>query len=326
MIHRRKFLQLSGATISGAMAYQLMGCGTTSSTVTETSETKRAWGVQLFSIPQMVANDFPGTLDTLEELGYREIEFFGPYAFSAQATIDGWVPIAKQLGITQNAFYGYEIAVVKEMLAEHGLSSPSAHLDIATLRINMAPAMKALSTLGVKYVVIPALRGETLNTADDYKRMADEFNSFGKQMNEFGISFVYHNHGYEHAVKDGQVPMDILITNTDPDSVKFELDIFWMQAAGAGPVDYLKKYPGRYKLMHVKDAAEQVRFTGDGNTAEEWMALFPKMADPGAGVFNIKEIVEAGIQSGVEHFFLERDLAPDPMTTLKNSYAYLSGL
>lgn len=306
------------------MAYQLMGCGTTSSTVTETTATSRAWGVQLFSIPQMVANDFPGTLDTLEELGYREIEFFGPYAFSAQATVDGWVPIAQQLGITQNAFYGYEIPVVKEMLAEHGLSSPSAHLDIATMRTNMAPAMKALSSLGVKFVVIPALRGETLNTADDYKRMADEFNSFGKQMNEFGISFVYHNHGYEHAVKDGQVPMDILITNTDPDVVKFELDIFWMQAAGASPVDYLKKYPGRYKLMHVKDAAENVRFTGDGNTAEEWMALFPKMADPGTGVFNIKEIVEAGIQSGVEHFFLERDLAPDPMTTLKNSYQYLN--
>jgi sugar phosphate isomerase/epimerase len=324
MIHRRKFLQLSGTALSGAIAYQLTGCSTTSSTSTENTEAKRGWGVQLFSIPQMVANDFPGTLDALEEFGYREIEFFGPYAFSSQATIDGWVPIAKQLGITQNAFYGYEMSVVKEMLAEHGLSSPSAHLDIATMRTNMAPAMKALSSLGVKYVVIPALRGETLNTADDYKRMADEFNSFGKQMKEFGISFVYHNHGYEHAVKDGHVPMDILITSTDPELVKFELDIFWMQAAGASPVEYLQKYPGRYKLMHVKDAAEKVRFTGDGNTAEEWMALFPKMADPGTGVFNIKEIVEAGAQSGVEHFFLERDLAPDPITTLKNSYQYLS--
>lgn len=320
MIHRRKFLQLSGAALSGAMAYQLMGCSATA------SGTKRAWGVQLFSIPQMVANDFPSTLDRLEEIGYREIEFFGPYPFSAQTTIDGWVPLAKQLGITQNAFYGYEPAVVKEMLHEHGLSSPSAHLDIATMRTNMAPAMNVLSAMDVKYVVIPALRGETLNTADDYKRMADEFNSFGKQMKEFGISFVYHNHGYEHAVKDGQVPMDILITNTDPDVVKFELDIFWMQAAGASPVEYLKKYPGRYKLMHVKDAAEKIRFSGDGSTAEEWMALFPKMADPGAGVFNIKEIIEAGVQSGVEHFFLERDLAPDPVATLRNSYTYLSSL
>lgn len=324
MIHRRKFLQLSSAALSGALVYQLTGCSATTSTATTTA--KRAWGVQLFSIPQMVANDFPGTLDKLEEFGYSEIEFFGPYPFSAQATIDGWVAIARQLGITQNAFYGYPLVDVKEMLAEHGLSSPSAHLDIITMRTNMVPAMKELSSLGVKYVVIPALREEPKNTIDDYKRLAEEFNSFGKQMKEFGISFVYHNHGYEHAVKDGQVPMDILLTNTDAALVKFELDIFWMQAAGASPMEYLKKYPGRYKLMHVKDAAEKVRFSGDGSTSEEWMALFPKMADPGSGVFNIKEIVEAGVQSGVEHFFLERDLAPDPLTTLKNSIHYLNSL
>lgn len=320
MIYRRKFLQLSGAALSSMIAYQLTGCSAAA------SKAKRAWGIQLFSIPQMVANDFPGTLDKLQEFGYKEIEFFGPYDFSAQSTIEGWMPIAKQLGITQNAFYGYPLSEVKEMLAEHGLSSPSAHLDMATLRTNMAPAMKELSSIGVRYVVIPALREEPKNTADDYKRLADEFNSLGKQMKEFGISFVYHNHGYEHAVKDGQIPMDLLLNNTDAEVVKFELDIFWMQAAGASPIEYLKKYPGRYKLMHVKDAAEKVRFSGDGSTAEEWMALFPKMADPGAGVFNIKEIVEAGIQSGVEHFFLERDLAPDPLTTLKNSYQYLNNL
>lgn len=318
MIHRRKFLQLSGAALSGALAYQMVGCSAPGS--------KRAWGVQLFSIPQLVANDFVGTLKTLQGFGYREIEFFGPYYFSAQATMDGWKPIAAQMGIKQNAFYGYELAEVKKMLDDHNISSPSAHMDMATMRTNMNTAMKNLSSLGVRYVVIPALREEKKETIDDYLRIAEEFNSFGKQMKEHGITFVYHNHGYEHALKDGQVPMDVLIANTDADLVNFELDIFWMQAAGASPVEYLKKYPGRYKLMHVKDAAEQVRFSGDGSTVEEWMALFPKMADPGAGVFKIDEIVEAGIQSGVEHFFLERDLAPDPINTLKNSYRYLSGL
>lgn len=323
MIQRRKFLQLSGAVFSGALASQLTGC---SSSVRSNTISSRSWGVQLFSIPQMVANDFPGTLDTLNEFGYREVEFFGPYPFSAQSTIDDWKALADRMGITQNAFYGYPVNEVKEMLAEHGLSSPSAHLDMATMRTNMSAAMKELSLLGVKYVVIPALREEPKTSADDYKRLAEEFNSFGRQMKEFGISFGYHNHGYEHAVKEGQVPMDILINNTDPETVKFELDIFWMQAAGASPIEYLKKYPGRFKLMHVKDAAEQVRFSGDGSTAEEWMELFPKMADPGAGVFNIKEIVEAGIQSGVEHFFLERDLAPEPLATLRNSMTYFNSL
>jgi sugar phosphate isomerase/epimerase len=99
-----------------------------------------------------------------------------------------------------------------------------------------------------------------------------------------------------------------------------------MQAAGASPIEYLKKYPGRFKLMHVKDAAEKVRFLGDGSTPDQWMAVFSKMADPGTGVFDIKGIIETAIQSGTEHFFLERDLTPTPEQTLRNSYQYLSAL
>jgi sugar phosphate isomerase/epimerase len=317
-MQRRKFIQLSGAALGGALAFQLGGCAK--------PKTKRAWGVQLFSIPQMVANDFGGTLKTLQEIGYREIEFFGPYEFSAQVTQDRWKPIAEQMGIKQNAFYGKGLAEVKKMLGDNNLSSPSAHLDLATMRTNMEAAMKSLSQLGIKYVAVPAMHTEKKDTIDDYKRLADEFNTLGKQMKEYGITFVYHNHGYEHNIKDGQVPMDVMLGNTDDAVVKFELDIFWMQAAGASPIEYLKKYPGRFKLMHVKDAAEQVRFSGDGGTVEQWMELFPKMADPGAGVFNIKEIVATALQSGTEHFMLERDLAPEPMATLKNSFQYLSML
>lgn len=318
MIPRRKFLQLSALAVPAAMSFNLMNCSF--------SKKERLWGVQLFTIPQLVSNDFPGTLKKLSEYGYKEIEFFGPYPFSDPRTIEGWAQLREQLGITRNAFYGYEVAEVKQMLDAHGLSSPSVHMDITTMRAGMHNALKNLSVLNVKYVAIPALIGEPLATADDFKRFADEFNSFGTQMKDHGMQFVFHNHGYEHALRDGEVPMDILLTQTDPDTVKFELDIFWMQAAGASPVDYLKKYPGRFKLMHVKDAAETVRFSGDGTTPDQWMEVFPKMADPGTGVFDIKGIIKAGIQSGTEHFFLERDLTPDPETTLKNSMRYFSGL
>jgi sugar phosphate isomerase/epimerase len=318
MIHRRKFLQLSGTAIAAATTFNLMG--------SSLADKNRNWGVQLFSIPQMVASDFKGTLKKLGELGYRELEFFGPYPFSAQSTIDRWVGLAKQLGITQNAFYGYPIGDVKKMLQDNNLSTPSVHMDIITMRTNMTAAMKELSALGTRHCVIPALMEEPKDTADDYKRFADEFNTFGKQMSDYGITFVYHNHGYEHAPKDRLIPMDILLQNTDPDKVKFELDIFWMQAAGASPIDYLKKYPNRFKLMHVKDASEQVRFSGDGGTPDQWMPLFPKMADPGSGVFDIKGIIKTAVESGTEHFFLERDLTPTPDATLKNSIQYFSAL
>ncbi len=118
--------------------------------------------------------------------------------------------------------------------------------------------------------------------------------------------------------------MHLLLKNTDKEYVRFELDIFWMKAAGADPVEFLNAYPGRFKLMHLKDAAEEVRFSGDGGTPDQWMPLFPKMADPGDGVFPIPTILAAARKSGVEHFFLERDLAPDPESTLRNSYKNLS--
>lgn len=275
----------------------------------------------------MVASDFTGTLKKLSALGYKQLEFFGPYPFSAQATIDGWKPLAEQLGIPQNAFYGFQVGEVKKMLNDNGLTAPSAHLDLTTLRTNLTEACKNLKDLGASYVAIPTLMGVSITTADDYKKLADEFNGFGKQMKEHGIAFVYHNHGYEHAAKeDGQIPMDILLSNTDPEMVKFELDIFWMQAAGASPIEYLKKYPGRFKLMHVKDASEAIRFSGDGSTPEQWMSLFPKMADPGTGVFDIKGIVDAGIQHGVDHFYLEYDLTPQPDETLKKSIDYFKKL
>lgn len=318
MLPRRKFLQLSGTALTAAVTMNITGCST--------AYKPRPWGIQLFSIPQMVAADFAGTLAKLSTLGYKEIEFFGPYAFSAPATIERWKPLAEQLGIGQNAFYGFTVSDARKMLTDNGLMAPAAHLDLGTLRTNLHEASKNLTALGARYVVVPTLMETSIATADDYKKLAEEFNAMGKQMKEHGVRFVYHNHGYEHAPKDGEIPMDILLTNTDSETVMFELDIFWMQAAGASPVDYLKKYPGRFKLMHVKDAAEAIRFSGDGSTPDQWMALFPKMADPGSGVLNVKSIIETGIQSGVEHFFLERDLAPKPDETLKNSIAYFKTL
>lgn len=314
-MNRREFVIKTSAAAAGLAALPLVSCEGT---------TQQQWGIQLFTIPQMVAKDFQGTLRKLSEHGYKKIEFFGPYPFSSPATIEAWKPLAAQLGITQNAFYGLQIKEVATIMKDLGLTSPSVHLDIATLRTHLDQAMEPLSQLGVSMVALPTMMGDDLSTASAYFKMADEFNVLAGRMKEYGIQLVFHNHGYEHALREDKVPLDILLENTDPQLVVFELDIFWMQAAGASPIDYLKRYPGRFKLMHVKDAAEQVRFSGDGSTPDQWMPLFPKMADPGTGVFDIKGIIQEGIRSGTEHFFLERDLTPDPETTLKNSIAYFN--
>jgi len=316
MIPRRKFLQISGVSIATLMTNELLGASTTGQI--------KAVGLQLFTIPQMAADDLSGTLKILAEIGYREVEFFGPYPFSLPGIIEGWKPIAAQLGIAQNAFYGHSVKEVKKMLDDHHIKTPSVHIDINDLRKNREPAIENFSILGVQYVAIPSLRTEEKKSLDDYKRLAHEFNGFGEKLSKHGMTFAYHNHGFEHAPIEGQIPFDILLKTTDPNHVKFELDIFWMKAAGAEPIDYLKNYPGRFKLMHLKDATEPVRFAGDGGSSDQWMALFPKITDPGAGVFDIKGIVTQAIRSGVEHFYVEHDLTKDPMRTLKKSFEFLS--
>jgi sugar phosphate isomerase/epimerase len=285
---------------------------------------KPGFGVQLFTIPSLVDTDMKGALRLLAGIGYKEVEFFGPYPFSDPETIERWKQLAGMLGLKRNAFYGYTVQETAGILKEAGLKCNSIHLDLPTFRRQMDSFLKAVGPLGIRYAALPALWEDERKTLDDYKRRAEEFNAIGKRMKKEGITFVYHNHGFEHAEKEGEIPMIFLLNNTDKAYVQFELDIFWMKVAGADPIEFLNAYPGRFKLMHLKDAAVEVRFAGDGGSPDQWMPLFPKMADPGDGVFPIPAILAAARKSGVEHFFLERDLAPDPESTLRNSYKNLS--
>jgi sugar phosphate isomerase/epimerase len=283
-------------------------------------------GVQLFTIPAMVAQDLEGTLQLLAEIGYREVEFFGPYPFSPPETLAGWAPIAAQLGISRNAYFGLTPREVRAALDRYGLSAPSAHVDLATLRTRLDEMAEAAQILGHRYLVIPSARSEPLDTLDDYKRLADELNTLGARTQAHGLRFGYHNHGYENAEIDGRVPYELLLEATDPALVTMELDLFWMIAGGGDPVALLDAHPGRFALMHIKDMAEIVRFSGRGQTPQEWMALFPQMRDAGAGVLDLPGILAHAHRSGVQHFFLERDLAADPQQTLRGSYNHLAAI
>ncbi|MEM1120956.1 MAG: sugar phosphate isomerase/epimerase [Bacteroidota bacterium] len=311
-------------SLLGVGALALGSCqGTKSAIKSSNMQASEKVGVQLFTVPNMVDNDFEGSLKLMSDIGYKELEFFGPYPFSAEPTIQQWEQFKPMLGLKNNAFYGHSVKETADLLKKYNLSAPSFHIDKLTLETKMSEVLDTIAPLGPKYLIIAALF-EGRSNLDDYKKLADTFNSFGEQMAKYDMAFAYHNHGYEHNEMDGQIPMDFLIQNTNPDTVKFELDIFWMSAAGADPKAYLKKYPNRYKLMHIKDSREQFQFAGDGGTPDQWMAVMDKMEDPGDGVFDIDGIIALAEESGVEHFLLERDRAPQPEQTLKNSYAYLS--
>jgi sugar phosphate isomerase/epimerase len=283
-------------------------------------------GIQLFSLPKLMEKDLEGTLKMLSEMGYTEIELFGPYPFSAESNKVSWGRLTPMLGFSGSGYFGLPQGEFVKLCRETGLRIPSMHTDLDTLENHMGDLAEAARGLGATYVTLPAIPPERRQTTDDYRAMAETFNKVGEAALSEGIRFAYHNHGYGLQPIDGVIPFEMMIEATDPDKVYLEMDIFWTTAGRADPVDYLTKYRGRYKMMHLKDMRELKYFTGDGGDPSQWMELFPLMASAGSGVLELDAILKSAVDTGVEHFFVEQDLVADPGMALKNSFNYLDSL
>lgn len=283
-------------------------------------------GVGLFTIPHMLEQNFAEAMKKLADIGYKEVEFFGPYPFSVPEAHESWKPVAETIGLSQSGYFGHTPQQARAILDENGLSSPSMHIDLRTLQTHLDEVAEAAQAMGQRYAGIAAIPPEERMSLDDYKRTADVFNELGMRMDEAGLKFMYHNHGYGLVEMEGEIPFNLLLERTDPNVVVMEMDVFWMTAGRADPVAYLEAYPGRFRLMHIKDMTEVVQFAGDGGDPSQWIELFPKMTDAGSGVLDLAAIIAQARKSGVEHYYLERDLASDADRTLESSYQFLSSL
>ncbi len=284
---------------------------------------KNKMGIQLFSIPKMLSEDFMGAIKLLSSLGYKELELFGPFDFSTDSAKKSWEAVTPMLGFKGSGYFGRSIKDIKKILKDHGLKTPAMHTDLDTLQTKMDKLGEAAHILDQKYVTLPAVPQELRKNIDDYKRIADTFNKIGESAKKNGIKFGYHNHGYGIKPTDGQIGLDIILENTDPNLVFFEMDIFWTAAGGADPIAYLSKYPTRYKMLHIKDMKEKKQFSGDGGDFSQWMPLFPYMASAGEGVLDIKGIIKKSKEIGVEHYFVEQDMVTSPEIALKSSLNFL---
>ena len=283
-------------------------------------------GIQLFSLPKMLDVDPEKAFEMLGAMGYKEIELYGPYPFSAESNKQRWAGLSKMLGFSASGFYSKSPKELKDILAQNGLKTTSAHTDLDTLRNHMGSLGEAAEVLGYTYVVLPAIPEEERQNLDDYKRLADDFNQIGEAAKKVGLTYAYHNHGYGFQERDGKIPINVLFEGLDPELVALEMDIFWTTAGGANPVDYLEAFPQHYKLMHLKDMKEKKTFATDGSSAQEWMALFPFMTTAGEGVLDLPAIITKAQEIGVQHFFVEQDLVANPDVALKDSLSYLEAL
>ena len=317
-MNRRRFIKQSAACSAAGFLF--------SSEIMGQKKLIDKIGIQFFSLPKLLEKDFAATLGMLSQMGYKEVELYGPYPFSPDSAKKTWESITPSLGFKGSGFFGHSVNEVKNLLKLNGMTAPSMHSDLETLQSRMDSLGEAAAALGTEFVTLPAIPGEKRKTLDDYKKMADAFNNIGEAAKKAGIKFAYHNHGYGLKEMDGQIPLKLILDGTDPSLVFFEMDLYWTTAGGADPVGYLESYKNRYRLMHVKDMSKRVQFSGDGGSPEQWIELFPYMTTAGSGVLDLKTILPKAKENGVQHFIVEQDMVAQPEVNLKKSFDYLAAL
>jgi len=195
------------------------------------------------------------------------------------------------------------------MLKANGLTAPSAHVGIEAIETGGTQTFTDAKVIGHEFITVASLPRGARTTADDWKQLAARFNKAGAACKADGFRFAFHNHN-DIVRKTGDVlPIDILMKETDPALVSYEMDIYWAVNGGADPLQLLAAYPGRFAIFHAKDSMGPPDH---------------KMADVGAGVIDFKTIFARA--KGVEHYFVEHDNPPDPMASAAASYKYLSNL
>ncbi|MDE3143390.1 MAG: sugar phosphate isomerase/epimerase, partial [Bacteroidota bacterium] len=206
----------------------------------------------------------------------------------------------------QGMFWGMTNKEFKKYMDELGMKIISSHCD--TTKDFERKAAEA-AEIGMKYLICP-WKGPQ-KSIDDFKKFADEFNKNGEVCKKNGIRFAYHNHDYSWKPVDGQIPQEVMMDNTDKNLVDFEMDIYWVVAAGVDPQVYFKKYPNRFRLCHVKDL-------GKTATGHESVHL-------GTGTIDFHSILKTGKENGLEYFIVEQEAFTNtnPLESAKIDAAYL---
>ena len=258
-------------------------------------------GIQLYTVRDLLKQDFDGTLAKIAAIGYREVESGSSVEKSAQEQ--------------------------KEVLAHYGLTAPSTHRSYDELGDKWPGVLEECKLLGCRYIVIPGVDEKVRSKPYGYKIAVETFNHAGEISKKAGIQLCFHNHWAEF-VPDaaGKKPFDILLEHGDPQFLKIEMDLGWSAVAGIDPLKYFAKYPGRFPLVHVKDFKKLPdhklvyggHFDGDETIAD--------MTAVGSGVIDWKRILAHSEQAGIKHYFVEHDQPQDPMEVARDSYAYLAKL
>ncbi|TAK34957.1 MAG: sugar phosphate isomerase/epimerase [Saprospiraceae bacterium] len=288
-LNRRKFIGAAGAMAAGGMilpnwacANRQIGAGSNAADATATSKgTLTAFGLQLYTLRDDMPKDPKGVLRQAASFGYKQIEGY-----------EG------NLGL----FWGMTNKELKAWCDDLGLDFVASHCNV---KEDFETKVAQAAEIGMKYLVVPWIGPQ--KSMDDWKKIADGLNDYGRTAQKSGLRLAYHNHGYSFTAVEGQIPQDFLLQNTDPALVDFEMDIYWVVTGGADPLTYLQKYPNRFRLCHIKDRQKNA-------PAEEGNAS----CDLGTGSLDFAKILKVARDNGMQYYIVEQEKY-DNSTPLKSA-------
>jgi sugar phosphate isomerase/epimerase len=227
--------------------------------------------LQLYTVRDEMARDFKGTVRKVAQLGYAGVEFAGTGDLSA--------------------------AEINDLLAETGLKPVGSHVAIAALESDLDKQIAYNKAIGNPFIGVPFL-GQEYRGPQGFRRAAAAMNRIGAVVRDAGMTLYYHNHAFEFDVVEGERGWDILIGETDPALVTFEIDVYWVRYAGQDPAALIQANAGRYPLIHLKDMIGE----GEGRT---W-------AEVGQGLLDFSPIFAASEAQGARWYIVEQDRCAGP--------------
>lgn len=294
---RRKFIQMAGVAATGSLILPQWACKGGGEQAAGTAETVAQpslseFGLQLYTLRDDLPKDPKGILKQVASFGYKQIE---GYEHS-------------EMGI----FWGMPHTDFKAYLDALGLNMVASHCAVAE---DFETKAAQAAEIGMKYLICPWIGPQ--DSMDAWKKVADDFNGYGEICRKNGIRFAYHNHGYSFQELDGVIPQDYLMNNTDPATVDYEFDLYWVITGGADPVAYLEKYGDRIRLCHVKD-----RMKGAPAGEADASCIL------GTGSIDYASLLGVAAKNGMEYYIVEQEKYENS-TPLKSAEAcadYLSQL
>jgi sugar phosphate isomerase/epimerase len=251
-------------------------------------------GVVSYTFRDQFAQDVPGTLDMIKEMGIYNIEF--------------------------SNLFGKTAREMRALLDERGMVCTSYGVGYNRLLDDLHNVAEEAGILGAKYVRTAWIPHEEPFTIEDAERAAADFNRAGEKLYNEELYFCYHNHGFEFRPwQDGKTLFDYLVENTDPRYVSFELDLLWAVHPGQDPVELLERYPQRFRLMHLKDLRKGVTGDFSGRTPRENDVVL------GTGQVDFPAVLKAARNTNIEYYYIE-DESPDVIERVPVSLEYITSI